>query len=342
MDINYYMKLQNAYGTKNRREKQLVKVNQNMSKHFGDTFDTEMVLKNGEPFELMIVHDTEGNTFKKKIKSRHDEKFNLGDYIEWKGQVWLVTLLDVDDKTWNRGYMYQCSILLRWQNSNGDIIERWGYSEDFTKYSTGVKGNNTITQGDYQYGLTLPVDDETKVVKRDRRFPIDIEGVEPPDIYELSNRKILLTDNRAIGRGGIMTWTLSYSEFNKDTDKKIELPNGTKVWICDYRSPIPSEIPPDEMMVQSAKISGNQNLKCGFSRIYTVTFNDSNGNEVNWRDVSFSWDVKCNFNIQPTVKGNTIELYTNEPSLVGEAFLLSVKVAEEIVAEIQVNIIEGW
>ena len=67
MDINYFMKIQNAYGTKSRREKELVKINHEMSKHFEDTFDTEEVLLNDIPTQLMIIKDTDGNTFKKKI-----------------------------------------------------------------------------------------------------------------------------------------------------------------------------------------------------------------------------------------------------------------------------------
>ena len=34
------MKIQNAYGTKSKREKELAKVNREMSKHFEDTYDT--------------------------------------------------------------------------------------------------------------------------------------------------------------------------------------------------------------------------------------------------------------------------------------------------------------
>lgn len=234
MDIGYYMKIQNAYGTKSRREKDLNKVNHNMSKHFTDTFDTETVLLNGKPFELMIVKDSDGNVFKKKIKARHGEMFNLGDYVEWNGQHWLITLVDHDGKTWNRGYMYFCPLLLRWQNKYGEIIERWGYSEDFTKYSSGVHGNKTIVTGDYQYGITLPVDDETKYLKRDRRFAIDLDGVEPPDVYKLTNRKILLTDATSYQRGGVITLTLSFDIFDGTKDKKMKLSDGKEVWICDY------------------------------------------------------------------------------------------------------------
>lgn len=334
------MKIQNAYGTKNKREKELAKVNMEMSKHFDDTFDTEDVLRNGEPFKLMIVHDTDGNTYKKKIKSRHDDKFNLGDYIEWNGQVWIVTLLDSDEKTWNRGYMYQCTILLRWQNSKGEIVERWGYSEDFTKYSTGTTGNEKYTVGDYQYGLTLPVDEETKIMKRDKRFPIDIEGVEPPDIYKLTNRKVLLTDNRYFDRGGILIWTLSFSEFNSETDKKIKLKNGTEVWICDYKPPRPLPPEPDETLDLSAIINGNNKLKNGFDRDYSVSFVDSNKNKI--QDVDFSWNVVSDFEVAQKIDGNTITLLVDDEDCIGSSFLLQVIVDGNVLSEIPIDVIEAF
>ena len=233
MDINYFMKIQNAYGTKSRREKELVKINHEMSKHFEDTFDTEEVLLNDIPTQLMIIKDTDGNTFKKKIKSVHGNKFNLGDYVKWNNQMWLITLVDVDEKTWNRGYMYLCTVPLRWQNLEGKIIERWVYAEDFTKYSNGVTGNNTITVGDNQYGLTLPVDEETKRLKRDMRFPMDFDDSEQPDIYKLTNRKVKLSDNQYFGRGGTMVVTMSFDAFNPNNDKKVTMENGQEVWICN-------------------------------------------------------------------------------------------------------------
>lgn len=334
------MKIQNAYGTKNRREKELAKVNRSMSKHFEDTFDTEDVLRNGKPFKLMIIRDTDSNTYKKKIKSRHEDKINLGDYIEWNGQMWIITLIDSDEKTWNRGYMYQCTILLRWQNASGNIIERWGYSEDFTKYSAGITGNDKISVGDYQYGLTLPVDDETKIIKRDKRFPIDIDGVEPPDIYKLTNRKVLLTDDRAFGRGGIIVWTLSFAEFNSDTDKKIMLDNGSEVWICDYKPPCPLPPKPDEITDLSAVISGNNKLKCGFERDYTVTFLDGKGKEID--DVIFSWNIISNFNVMKNIHGKTITLFVDDENCIGSSFLLQILVNENLLSEITVDIIEAF
>ena len=340
MDINYFMKIQNAYGTKNRREKELAKVNRAMSRHFEDTFDTEDVLRNGQPFKLMIIRDTDSNTYKKKIKSRHEDKFNLGDYIEWNGQMWIVTLIDSDEKTWNRGYMYQCTILLRWQNASENIVERWGYSEDFTKYSAGITGNDKITVGDYQYGLTLPVDDETKIMKRDKRFPIDIDGVEPPDVYKLTNRKVLLTDDRAFGRGGILIWTLSFAEFNAATDKKVMLEDGSEVWICDYKPPRPLPPDSDETTDLSAVISGNNKLKCGFDRDYIVKFIDSNKEIHN--DVEFEWNVISDFEVVQNTDGNKVTLFVDDENCIGSSFLLQVIMNQKVFAEITIDVIEAF
>lgn len=344
MDINYFMKIQNAYGTKNRREKDLAKINNEMSKHFEDTYGTVDILLNGTPTQLMIIKDTDNNTFKKKIKSVHGDKFNLGDYVEWNNQKWLVTLIDADERTWNRGYMYLCTVPLRWQNSEGKIIERYVYAEDFTKYSNGVTGNNTITIGDNQYGLTLPVDSETKKLKRDMRFPLDFDDSEQPDIYKLTNRKVKLSDNQYFGRGGTMIVTMSFDAFNTNDDKKVTLDNGQEVWICNYNNshtplpPTPSE--PNETTDLRCVISGNTNLKNGYRRSYTVTFTGKDGNAVDWKDVDYQWNVKSDFDVKQTIADNKITVSVNNENLIGGSFLVGISIGGTIVSEIKVNIIE--
>ena len=223
MDISYFQKINNTYNAKSKQEVDLYLLNKHIDDHFADTIDYHVVKRNGEPFELLIIKATDGNTFKKKIKSKHSAPFNLGDYIEWNNQIWLVTLLDPNEKTYHSGYMYLCTVPLRWQNSEGKIIERFAYSEDFTKYSSGTTGNNTITIGDNQYGLTIPIDSETRKLKRDMRFPIDFDDAEQPDVYNLTNRKVNLNNNEYFGRGGIMVVTMSFGAFNATNDKKVTL-----------------------------------------------------------------------------------------------------------------------
>lgn len=325
LDIEYYMKLQNAYSTKNKREKELVKVNRNANKHFDNTFDTQDVLVNEIPMQLMIIKDTDGNTYKKKIKSRHEDIIKLGDYVKWNNQIWMITLLDSDDKAWNRGYMYLCEILLRWQDDNGNIIERWGYSEDYTKYSMGESGNSTITVGDYQYGITLPVDEYTKKLTRENRFVVDFEGNYPPDTYRLTGKKGFISDYRYFDKGGVFTITLSYEQFNKVTDKLVKLENNTEVWICDYKTPSTSTLPPsepDNPTTTSIIITGGDTLRYGRSKTWTVTFTDSTDAEIT--PLNFTWNVKSDFKITQNITDNKIQLKCIDDTAIDCTFILQI------------------
>lgn len=346
MNLDYFRMINNTYKSHSKQETDLYLLNRHVDECFADTIDYHVVKRNGEPFELLIIKDTDSNVFKKKIKSKNSTPFNLGDYIEWNGQIWLVTLLDSDDKTYHSGYMYLCTVPLHWQNSEGKIIERYAYSEDFTKYSSGTTGNNTITIGDNQYGLTLPIDSETRKLTRDMRFPIDFDDAEKPDIYKLTNRKVNLNNNEYFGRGGTMVLTMSYDAFNADEDKRVVMDNGKKVWICNYRdaSTPPPPQPPntDETADLSATISGNTNLRIGATRTYTAILSDKDGNAVQWDDALYDWNVVSDFDVHQTVTDNKISLTVEDEDFVDSSFLLQVIKLDDgsVISEIEITVID--
>lgn len=345
MDISYFQKINNTYGSKSKQEVDLYLLNKHVDDRFADTIDYHVVKRNGEPFELLIIKDTDNNTFKKKIKSKHSTPFNLGDYIEWNNQIWLVTLLDSNDKTYHSGYMYLCTVPLRWQNAKGEIVERWAYSEDFTKYSSGISSNNTIAVGDNQYGLTIPIDSETKKLKRDMRFPIDFDDVDDPEVYKLTNRKVMLNNNEYFGRGGTIILTMSVNMLDKNADKKITLDTGKQVWICDYIVNSPPLKDNDKSIVLIdgviCEISGIKKLKTGYSRMYVANITDVEGNKIEWDD-SFSWSVSSDVDIQKTITNNKIELFVEDESSIGLSFSLSVIKDKTSIKTISINIVEGF
>lgn len=341
MDISYFQKINNTYGSKSKQEVDLYLLNKHVDDRFTDTIDYHVVKRNGEPFELLIIKDTDNNTFKKKIKSKHSTPFNLGDYIEWNNQIWLVTLLDSNDKTYHSGYMYLCTVPLRWQNLKGEIVERWAYSEDFTKYSSGISSNNTTTVGDNQYGLTLPIDEETKTLKRDMRFPIDFDDAEEPEIYKLTNRKVMLNNNSYFDRGGTMIVTMSFDELNRSTDKRVAMPDDREVWICNYTEPATPE-EDDKTTILSGditgSISGNKNLKVGFSRTYSSNLIDEDGNAVEWSD-DFSWNIVGDIEVGLTENGNQAELFINDEDLVDSTFFLQVLNGDSVITQVEITVV---
>lgn len=308
MDITYFQKINNIYNSKSKQETDLYLLNRQIDNNFDGNIDYHVVKRNGEPFELIIVKDTDGNTFKKKIKSKNSQPFNLGDYIEWQGQIWLVTRLDPDDKTNHSGYMYLCTVPLRWQNSEGKIIERFAYSEDFTKYSAGTTGNNFLVIGDNQYGLTLPVDSETKKLARDMRFAIDFDDSDKPDTYILSNRKVNLNNYEYFNRGGTIILTLSFDAFKSDCDKLVDFGDDKKVWICDYKEPQNQETNTDdwhlEIEYSSLKIKPTNKVSTITAQLY-----DKDDNEL-IDGIEYEWTITSNVDEYLTIKknGNTLNI----------------------------------
>ena len=145
-----------------------------------------------------------------------------------------------------------------------------------------------------------------------------------------------------------MTITLSYDAFDDDKDKYITSDNGLKFWVCDYTTPSTSSASslsqpdiPNKMADLSAVISGNANLKIGFSRTYTVNFTDESGNQVDWNDVNFRWNVTSDFDsglIKQSINGNTIKLSVDDEELIDFSFILSVIVNGVTLAQIKLTV----
>ncbi|MCI8925900.1 MAG: hypothetical protein HFI45_18315 [Lachnospiraceae bacterium] len=87
------------------------------------------------------------------------------------------------------------------------------------------------------------------------------------------------------------------------------------------------------------KISGNTNLKFGYTRTYTLYITDENGNAI--ENVDFIWNVVSDFAVEQTINGNQIKLRVkDDENLIGNTFLLQVIVEETVKAEISIKVVE--
>lgn len=347
IDIDYYRKIQNAYGAKTLRDAQRNQIKQDLNKDFNNTLDAYKVTIDGTEQDLTILKTNDSHT--KKIKSRPNENFNTGQIVYWMDSYWLIKEVDTNNDIITNGKMVECNFILYWQDSSGNILSRHVYVEDFTKYSNGETGNSTITIGDNQYGVYVQIDDDTKKLKRGMRFAFDFEDSDEPDIYSLTNRKVNLYNYESIQKGGLILLTFSFNAFNADLDKKITLDDGKQVWICNYRSTsTPST--PDTTQTDSANetmvsIVGSDVLRIGKIKTWTVEFKDKYGNNAEVDD--WKWNIKADFdtselttqesgfNIKITVQDNDL--------LVDNSFLLQILSGDGIVInEREISIIEEY
>lgn len=237
------------------------------------------------------------------------------------------------------GKMIQCNYCLKWQLSNGRIVKRWANIVSASKYDVGESGNSTIVLSSNNFTVLIPYCLEGKELEGKRVF---IDRYDPPEkVFKITRGDDVLYDSG--NTGSLLSFIADKTELNHVTDRQ-------DLGICDYHFySTPSEPTPpsgmDDITGLNIYISGNTNLRKGFPRTYTAVFTDENGNEFGWDNINFSWDIASNFDIdliEQTITKNKITISVDDDSLIGESFLLCVKINDDIVARVSVDITESF
>ena len=267
----------------------------------------------------------------------YDNPVKIGDYIhDTKDDTyWLVyTAFNVNDIEYT-GKLIQCNYLLRWQLSDGKIIQRWANIVSASKYDTGENGNSIITLSSNNFTILMGYCDEALELEEKRVF-IDIRKV-PKKVFKITRGDDVLYNAGSIGM--LLSFIADKTELNKDKDNQ-------ELGICDYIHPAtptpPKPSNPDETADLSAKISGNTNLRIGVTRTYTVTLSDKEGNAVQWNDTKYSWNVISDFDVRQTVTENKISLTVEDEDFIDSSFLLQVIKLNDssVLSEIEITVID--
>lgn len=173
-DIAYYRKIQDALGSKNKKQTLVHGVQKRLNKDFYHTINWEKVKIDGKDRELLVMKSTDEKI--KKIEARPNELLRLGSIIEWRGTYWLVTKQDADDQINYAGVMTQCNTLLRWQLPDGTVHNEYAVTEDATKYGEGVTDNQYMRIGEFALKARLQKNEFTLAIKRDMRFLLGESG----------------------------------------------------------------------------------------------------------------------------------------------------------------------
>ena len=208
-----------------------------------------------------IVIDDGTLPYYKNIKSLPDEYFDAGDYVTWAGAAWLVVSCDWDKEVYTYGKMQQCNYILKWQNNDAEVIERWSVVMSASKYNNGEKYNNIIVVGSNQLMVYLPIDSETLKLKADKRLFVDF-NTDNPKCYDVTRVDTVTMGYDGVaepvydGRGCVLL-VLTETEYNPDTDR-IDL------MLCDYFT-VPSPTIPINI-----KYSGQPEIRIGGRKTFKV------------------------------------------------------------------------
>lgn len=334
--MDRYTARMTQHGT-TQRERIVNRLKTNLNNKLQDNLSYKTVKLNGEETNLII--NTSTKPYYKEFQSLPDQKILAGDYVEWADSMWLVLNADSDDEVYTDGNLRQCQHRIYWQKADGTIVSRYAYTENASAYNNGETGNNTITLQSNQFMVYLPYDEETAELDNGKRVHISRSNAKCKP-YELTRPDDV---TYGFGEKGVLNIIFTQTQYNQDNDKLITLENGTQAWICDYIDPSSLPSIPDETSDLFATISGNMNLKVGFSRTYTVNFTDNNGNEIDWDGISFIWGIESSFDNNLIIKNidkNKINISVNDENLIGCSFILSITVNDVILAQVEIKIID--
>lgn len=334
--MDRYTARMTQHGT-TQRERIVNRLKTNLNNKLQDNPSYKTVKLNGEETNLII--NTSTKPYYKEFQSLPDQKILAGDYVEWDNSIWIVLNADSDDEVYIDGNLRQCQHRIYWQKSDGTIVSRYAYTENASAYNNGETGNNTITLQSNQFMVYLPYDEETAELDNGKRVHMSRSNAKCKP-YELTRPDDV---TYGFGEKGVLNIIFTQTQYNQDNDKLITLEDGTQAWICDYIGPSSLPSIPDETSDLFATISGNMNLKVGFSRTYTVNFTDNNGNEIDWDGISFIWGIESSFDNNLIIKNidkNKINISVNDENLIGCFFILSITVNDAILAQVEIKIID--
>lgn len=181
--------------------------------------------------EQSLIVDDGTLPYYKNVKSLPDEYFNAGDYVEWADSMWLIVSCDWDKEVYTYGKMQQCNYILKWQDTEANIIERWSVIMSASKYNNGEKYNNIIVVGSNQLMVYLPIDAETLKLRANKRLMVDF-NTDQPKCYDVTRVDTVtmgyddIAEPTYNGTGCILL-VLTETEINPDVDR-IDL------MLCDY------------------------------------------------------------------------------------------------------------
>lgn len=101
-------------------------------------------------------------------------QFDVGDYISFNyggnNSNWLITSLDKSLIHNINGRIKKCNYYLQWKNSEGNLISRWCIISNEVNQSVAVDEGRYMRLGEGKYEISLPADEETIKLSRDKRF----------------------------------------------------------------------------------------------------------------------------------------------------------------------------
>lgn len=271
------------------------------------------------------VQDTQLNSLQRKILAPLNS-FKAGQYVYYKNRYWLIIGLVDDNSFYEKGVMILCNHLLTWENTEGEIIQRWSNLTSGSQYNHGESGTENYEFRTDQLLVLIPNDEESILLEHGHRFIIDKrckiyeKHFSPDTVTDTSNKVITYEVSRVenllfdYGDSGYVQLMVYQDEQHENDGYYIV--NGNGYWLCGKSSTINT---------------GNSRYKIGYDEpvvyceIDPTMFWIDNVGEM---DGVPQWNIVCDFSSELNIQeiDNTIHISANDKKLIGKSFILKLSV----------------
>ncbi len=314
LNIDYFRSIQNATGASSAQDIVVAETSRDFEDGFSSSVNLNRGVTIGNRLQDFIITTTEESDIC-KIIARPYESFRRGEVLDYEGDFWLVTEKFIENKIFSRGIIQKCNHLLVWQNTETlEIIKRWSIAKD--PYTSGEFRERVIAVGSGKYKIKLPYDDETKLLRREKRFLMDISGGQPI-AYRLV-RFDGITNNSKSTAEGFLVINVEEDELQDDDNKEL--------WVANYVAPKTDAAKVGNVLIEYV---GDPELRVGGSaKSFKALFLDTNGNPALSLAPIWSLDFGTLLQHQIEVKHSddcSISLRAlNNEDIIGEKFILKV------------------
>lgn len=268
-------------------------------------------LRNGNPQPMVFTRGGEDHGY--NVICLPGDELYAGDIIDAFGEKWIVMRARADTTTHRVGVMYQCNKLLRFQNFDGTIHERWSYI-DVSGYSSAFNNSTSMQSSGEQMVIYLPMDEETAKIYVDKRFALNT-GIDRFGRRMLSVLRVTGANPVAesFNKGDhILMLKVERDLYNEESDN-VDLE------ICDYIREGGSTQKPDETKLPCS-IEGRTTLRLGKSGKYKAVFTQADETVA---APKACWTVTAEPGIEWVQAGNDLILSApKDEALIGGSIIL--------------------
>lgn len=262
----------------------------------GENFEIEV---EGEGIVQSETPDAYTQGYKRQLLTRIADKVADYKYIKYDGAIWLIMTEPADNCIYDKCVLHQCNYILKWQNTNKDIIYCPASIENASQYNTGEEGNKILMLGYNQLMAYISLDDDTVVIDRNLRLFIDYNKVNPIPY------KVTRPDTVAFsyGKNRVMCLVLTEDQYNPKTDS-------IENWLCDYF----------KVSTVTITYSGNPTIRVGGTKTLKVDTTET-----------VAWSVESDIGATIISDGNSVKVKcTNDINYVGKTITIKATVGNSV------------